>query len=130
MARYIASLDMSCFVMDYDHNAPSAEALAATHESFFRVVREAHPGLPILLVPRPDCDLAPEDAARRFAVLEATYRHAREQGDENVYLVQGRDLFGGEGRDGCTVDGCHPNDLGFYRMAECLYPILRKVLKG
>lgn len=39
-------------------------------------------------------------------------------GDENVYFVDGSHLFDGEMRDSCTVDGCHPNDLGFYRMAR------------
>ncbi|MFQ9872350.1 MAG: hypothetical protein ACLRVT_04860 [Oscillospiraceae bacterium] len=29
-------------------------------------------------------------------------------------------------RDACTVDGCHPNDLGFYRMAHTLRPVVGK----
>ena len=29
-----------------------------------------------------------------------------------------------------TVDGCHPNDLGFYRMYQAVLPVLRKVLKN
>ena len=36
MAEYIASLDMAAFVYDYDHNAPSAAHLQATHEKLYR----------------------------------------------------------------------------------------------
>jgi len=32
--------------------------------------------------------------------------------------------------DSCTVDGCHPNDLGFYRMAMGMLPSLKELLEG
>ena len=38
-AEYIASLDMSAFVYDYDHNAPSVEHLQNTHEKFYNIIR-------------------------------------------------------------------------------------------
>lgn len=31
------------------------------------------------------------------------------------------ELFGDNDRENCTVDGVHPNDLGFYRMAKKIY---------
>lgn len=40
MIDYINSLDMSVFVYDYDHNAPSAEHLKKTHKKMFDAVRE------------------------------------------------------------------------------------------
>lgn len=27
-------------------------------------------------------------------------------------------MFDGPYADGCTMEGCHPNDIGFYRMYE------------
>lgn len=33
------------------------------------------------------------------------------------------------GRDGCSADCCPPNDLGFYRMAERIAPVLQNRLK-
>ena len=39
MAYYIASLDMSVFVYDYDHNAPTVEHLKNTHEIFFKKIK-------------------------------------------------------------------------------------------
>ncbi len=128
MARYIASLNMSAFVLDYDHNAPTLEHLAATHERFFRIVREAQKDLPILLVSKPDFDSAPRENALRRNVILATYAHALEAGDAHVWYVDGEQLFGKSDHDMCTVDGCHPNDIGFLRMADTIEPILRRAL--
>ena len=46
MAKYIAGLDMSVFVMDYDHNAPDAQHLLDTHGRFFKIIREKKPIYP------------------------------------------------------------------------------------
>ena len=117
MAKYIAGLDMSCFVMDYDHNAGSPEFLEATHEPFFKLIREAHPKLPVVFVTRPDHRFD-ADSIKRKAVVLKTYSNAIEAGDKHVYFVNGERLFGEEDFDACTVDTSHPNDLGFYRMAK------------
>ena len=42
-------------------------------------------------------------------------------------VVTGSTIFGVDW-DLCTVDGCHPNDLGHYRMAMGILPILEKLL--
>lgn len=36
--------------------------------------------------------------------------------------------IGTRDRDACTVDTCHPDDPGFMRMAEAVYPVPEKVL--
>lgn len=120
MIEYVQGLDMSMFVYDYDHNAPDVEHLKNTHEKMFCAVRKAHPDVPVIFMSRPNFDTNRADAAPRRAVIFETYRNALEAGDHNVYLVDGERLFGGDCRDGCTVDGCHPNDLGFYRMADAV----------
>ena len=127
MAEYIAALDMSVFVMDYDHNAPTADHLEATHEPFFRIIRSAHPDLPVIFVSRPNVTLAEDD--RRRAIIKKTYDNAVAAGDWNVWFVDGRTLFGKADRNDCTVDGCHPNDLGFYRMAQAIEPAVKEALK-
>jgi hypothetical protein len=129
IANYIASLDMSVFVCDYDYNAPTAEHLAATHDKLYRKVRAAHPSLPIIFLTRPrphyrDIDL------RSFEVVKKTYEQAVTDGDKNVSFIDGRSLFAIAGTDG-TVDATHPNDLGFLsmasRIAEVLGPILETI---
>ena len=120
MIEYVQGLDMSMFIYDYDHNAPNLEHLRNTHEKMFRAVRKAHPDVPVIFMSRPNYDTNRADAAPRRAVIFETYKNALEKGDRNVYLVDGERLFGGDCRDACTVDGCHPNDLGFYRMADAV----------
>ncbi len=127
MAEYIAELDMSVFVLDYDHNAESAALLAATHEPFYKTIRKAHPDIPILMLSRPKFTLYAEEE-ERLSVIRATYDAARAAGDENVYLLTGKDLMALAGNEG-TVDGCHPNDLGFFSMAKAVGDVLEPLLK-
>ena len=93
--------------VSYTHlyNADSAEDLRRTHEPFFRIVRERHPDLPILLISKPNVDFDREESDRRRAVILDTYRRAKNRGDRRVYFIDGADLFGENDRDGCTVDG-------------------------
>ena len=124
---YLASLDPSIYVLDYDHNAPNAEYLQRTHYPLYQAIREKHPTTPIVFMSKPDCDYDP-NANERRAVIYETYRKAQENGDTNVSFIDGKTLFGENDRDCCTVDKCHPNDLGFYRMAQVVYPVLMKYL--
>lgn len=130
-AEYLAEFsEMSLFVMDYDHNSPSPEHLAETHEPFFKIIRKVRPDVPVLFLSRPDTDAEPEDSIRRRDIVRATYEIARKNGDTRVWFVDGHELFGRIGRAECTVDGCHPNTLGFLRMAERIYPVLQEMLEG
>ena len=127
MADYINTIDMSVFVFDYDHNAPTVEHLQRTHEPFFRRIRERHPLLPVVMLSRPGFDFDP-DAAQRRSVVRTTYEHALAAGDKNVYFIDGQTLFGDDDRAACTNDCTHPNDLGMYRMAKVIAPVIEGVL--
>ena len=129
IARYIASLDMSLFVYDYDYNAPSVEHLQATHEPFFRIIREAQPELPVVMISRFSGTWGADADARRD-VIRNTFLHAVQAGDHRVWFVDGHPLFGETDRDMCTVDTGHPTDIGFLRVADALEPLLRKILYG
>lgn len=128
MAEYIAQLEISVFVMDYDHNAKTKEELAATHQRFFQQIRKANPSLPVIMLSKPDFAKDPEDSAARREIIRNTYEQAKAEGDENVWFVDGELLFGSLMPDSCTVDGIHPNDLGFMRMAETVRPLLAEVI--
>lgn len=121
---YIAEKGASAFCYDYDYNAPNVEYLQKTHERFFLKIREKNPDLPIIMLSKHDC-WAPESAKRRD-IIETTYKNAVSSGDKNVYFIDGADLltFGD-----ATVDGCHPNDFGFYLMAKRIGDELEKILK-
>lgn len=128
MAELISQIEMSAFVMDYDHNAPSVEHLKETHENFFKIIRNAQPDLPIIIVSKPDFDSNVKVNDIRRRIIFETYKNAISHGDKNIYFVDGETLFGTQDRDACTVDGCHPNDLGFMRMAEHICPAIEKAL--
>jgi len=126
MVDYIKGLDMSLFVMDYDHNAPSIEHLEATHDKMFRAIRAAQPDLPILILPRPK--YFPNEVERKRAeIIYRTYLDAKAAGDENVYFITSRDLMNLVGDNG-TVDNCHPTDSGFFSMACAIAPVIEKIL--
>ena len=127
MAEYISGIDMSIFVYDYDHNAPSPEHLESTHEPFFKLIREKNPDLPVIMMTRPAITYTESDKRRREIVL-ATYQNALKAGDENVYFIDGEVFYGEHDRELCTVDKTHPNDLGFYRMAQVIEPVIKSIL--
>ncbi len=128
MADFIASLDMSLFVYDYDHNAPSAEHLAQTHEPFFQRIRAAHPSLPVLILTMPKERYTTEIERRQ--VIRRTYENAVRAGDTRVYFLDGETFYGDADRYCCSIDGIHPNDLGFYRMAQVIEPKIREILSA
>ena len=128
MAEYISNIDMSVFVYDYDHNAPTAEHLESTHEPFFKVIREKNPTLPIVMMTRPSITYSDEHKRRRD-IVRATYENALKAGDKNVYFIDGETFFGDSDRELCTLDRVHPNDLGFAKMASVVEPVIKAILE-
>ena len=126
MIQYVKNLDMSLFVYDYDHNAPTLEHLRKTHQKMFRAIRQAQPELPIVILSRPKYRLDSEEK-QRLDVIRSTYEAALAAGDRNVWFVEGPALMKYAKNDG-TVDGGHPNDLGFYSMAKVLEKPLKEIL--
>lgn len=129
VVEYMASLDMLVFVSDYDHNAPDAEHLRNTHYRMYETIRAAHPDVPYIMVSKPDFHPGTADEERRQIIIDS-FTKAKESGDKNVYFVDGARIFDGEFSDSCTVDGCHPNDLGFYRMAIKIGEAVELALKN
>ena len=128
MAEYLAGIDCSVFVCDYDYNAPTPEFLEKTHYNFYKAYRDKRKDVPIVFVSNPDTDENFLRAKERLKIIKNTYKTAIKEGDARVYFVDGKQLYGRADRENCTVDGTHPNDLGFYRMAKRLYRTLRPLL--
>ena len=80
------------------------------------------------MISKPDFDFDGKGADRRKVIIDSYYR-ARENGDRNVYFIDGETLFRGFGEDSCTVDSTHPNDLGFFRMAEAITAVLTRIIR-
>ena len=128
ICEYIAHMDMSIFVCDYDHNAYAPDHLKKTHLPLLRAVRAVQPDLPILVISAPDSLHKPERRYRR-EIIRGNVELLQSEGDQNIYFLDGITLFEGEDWDSCSVDGCHPNDLGFWRMAQKIEPHIKRMLK-
>lgn len=126
--EYMASLDYSIFVSDYDHNAPTPEHLEATHEKLYKAVRAKHPDVPYIMLTKPilyhKLDNAEND--RRREIIYATYQNALANGDKNVYFIDGKAIFKDIPTGDCTADSVHPNDLGMHIMANAIGKIIEE----
>ena len=123
---YMATIPCSLFVCDYDYNATTVEYLEETHYRLYEHFRAKQPTTPIIFISCPQ----PETAIRgweRIEIIKKTYQTAKEKGDKNIYFINGYDFFEGVDRISCTVDRCHPNDLGFYRMAQRIYKTMCEI---
>ena len=115
---YIDGIDMSVFVLDYDHNSPSPEDLEITQRKMYSQIRKNHPLIPIIMMSRPNYMLNDDDKKRRD-VVEKSYLDARASGDKNVYFFDGAKLTE-LSVDSGSADSVHPNDFGFASMAKAL----------
>lgn len=129
IAEYLATREMSAFVMDYDYNSTSLESLANTHYPFYKTVRRAHPDLPIVIVTHPYYHAEAENDKARKDVIRETVRRAAEEGDTRVEFVDSEAFFPLQMRDLYAVDALHPNDLGQFMMARAIYPALKRALQ-
>jgi hypothetical protein len=124
MAELIAGLDMSALVIDTTNT--SLEQKQARYEPFFREIRERRPDLPVVLGCRADYKHIAQHAARRQIVMD-TFGKAEQRGDKRTFFADIEKAFG-KHYQWCTVDGGHPNDLGFMHIAETYYPVLKRAL--
>ncbi len=126
IAGYMAGLSMSAFVSDYDHNAPNAEHLVNTHLKLYQTIREKHPDIPYIMLSKVDFDKGMRANIGRREVIRDTYRYAIDHGDQNVYFIDGEQVFSGPYRDLCVTDGTHPTDVGFALMADAIGDTLKR----
>ncbi|MCQ2426975.1 MAG: SGNH/GDSL hydrolase family protein [Clostridia bacterium] len=129
IVNYMADMDMSVFVSDYDHNAPNADYLKDTHRRMYEIIRDKNPDLPYIMLSRPDFIFSEKDSVKRRMIIEDTYRFARENGDKNVYYLDGDGICRGSEENDCTCDGTHPNDTGFAKMADSLGRIILHIMR-
>jgi len=106
LAEAISRLRLAGMVCDLGH-APNAP-------NFLRIIREAQPDLPILILSKTYSD---EKLSR--VLFDASDK-------KHTWFLDGRSIF--TDNDGCTVDGAHPNDLGFHLMYHAMLPRMRQML--
>lgn len=134
MARLISEIpDPACFILDYEGNANDGGILENTLPDFIDILRSKHKDIPVLVVSK--VRYARENFLRKEYEKLLYFRdfqmelvnEKRRNGDKNIHFFNGMDLLGTDFSE-CTVDGVHPTDLGFWRMADKLEPILRTLI--
>jgi lysophospholipase L1-like esterase len=135
LAHLIAQIEQpALLVLDFEANVGDPLVYQERLPEFIRIYREYHPEVPILVVSKiryarerfHTSALQLADERRRIA--RDTVEAYRSAGDANIQFFDGSDLLG-EDYEECTVDGVHPTDLGFIRMAYGLNPVLKKILQ-
>lgn len=126
MAEYIAHLPKSAFVLEYDHNDCSKpELLKLRHYDFYKTIRENNPELPIIIMSAPYSEKNKDMLKTSRQIVLETYEKANNNND-NVYFIDGMKIFG-DYNSCALVDGTHPNDFGFVKIAEAVLDILKEL---
>ena len=131
VAKLLAELDPAVYILDSLPNLDVAE-VGERVEPFVKTLRAAHPVTPVILVENVTYTNSAFVESRQVKVtganelLRKLYDKMKASGDKNVYYVPTTRLLGADGED--TVDGTHPTDLGFLRMAQGMTPVVRQAL--
>lgn len=131
VGEFLTELDPAVYVIDCLPNMTGLEVTARA-EPLVRQLRAARPQTPIVLVEDRTYSNAPflSDRQQRHELSRAALRKAfealLETGVNGLTYVEGETLLGDDRDD--TTDGSHPSDLGFFRHADALEPVLRSAL--
>ena len=131
IAELLAEIeDPAMYILDSEANSISAKKIRERVPRFLDILRRDHPDTPIVIVTK--VPYGPR-YSQELPILKEEFRKIylarKKAGDKNLYFVDGTNFWAQEDYSENTVDGAHPNDLGFARMAEKLKPILRGLLQ-
>ena len=124
--------DPGVFVMDNIPNG-SVELTLEKEAEFFRILRRAHPDVPVVFVENPNYpgmryDQGRDDfVSKKNEALHTVFDGLVAEGVKNIYLVEAMHMLG-EDNTG-TVEGVHFTDVGFISYANILGPVLKVLLK-
>lgn len=129
MLEYLTKLPASAYIYDYNYYSNRPERVLPPHLSIYEILRKANPLAVIMMVDKPCTIYSRSNYEARSAIMRASYEETIRRGDDLVGYLDGADFFGsGVEHDACVVDSDHPNDLGFWHMAQNLYEPLKTLL--
>ncbi len=130
VAHLLAELDPALTVIGPAPSLKEEFALSRL-ETFFGILRQAHPQTPVVFVSNAvyqDAWTSPlrfEPTQRANAAMQAVFHKLQSQ-HADVHFIDGTIMLGDDGE--AAVDGTHPTDVGFLRMAQALAPQLQEIL--
>ncbi|MGI8908087.1 MAG: SGNH/GDSL hydrolase family protein [Candidatus Sumerlaeaceae bacterium] len=123
MQALVADVEAAAYVLEPLPNM-TVDQVRERIPAFVKTLRAKHPTTPILLVENP---LYSTTATQNLA-LRDIFDKARKQGTKRLHYLYAEAQL--SGRENGTVDGVHPTDLGFLRMASVYEPMLKIMLSG
>ena len=132
LAQLIAQLnDISLIIIDYEANAN--KTIKNTLQQFVNTLREKHSLTPILVMSKiryadeTEGSFAYNQLISNRNFQKELVEERKLKGDKNIYFLDGSTILG-EDYFECTVDGVHPSDLGSFRIADALLPVIKNIL--
>jgi lysophospholipase L1-like esterase len=122
LADLLSELSPSVYILECLPNM-TTDMVKERVKPFVRTLRHAHPETPILLVE----NLLLRRGNPQNLALKKAYENMQKEGVKYLYYMRGDNQLAG--RENGTVDGVHPTDLGFFRMATAYAPELKAILK-
>lgn len=133
IAELMASVDdPGLYVLDYVPNA-SAEAIDEVGEQFFRIIRNAHPDVPVIFIedvifPHTIFDnKILEEVTKKNEAQKRLYKKLKKSGEKRIYYISAEGMIGDDGE--ATVDAIHFTDLGAMRYVDHVLPVIKRALR-
>lgn len=131
IAALLAELDPALFVLDCLPNLDEA-GVRERVGPLVETIRKARPDTPIMLVENityqnsPVVPASQKNTDSKNIALKEIHERLISSGVTGLHYFAGSGLLGADGE--ATVDGTHPTDLGFQRMADALLPAIQAAL--
>ncbi len=130
VAEVMADIDASCFIIDCLGNNGISK-LPDKLTFFYNAIRSKNSKAPIVLVEQTYYTYTLFNnktfnyIQRKNNILREFYNKTAKK-DKNLHYVEGYEKIGSD-MEG-TMDGSHVTDLGFWRMTQYMYPIIKKII--
>ena len=132
IAELMASVeDPGLYVLDYVPNA-SAQAIDEVGEQFFRIIRDAHPEVPVVFIedvifPHTIFDnKILEEVTKKNVAQKRLFKKLKKSGEKRIYYISAEGMIGDDGE--ATVDAIHFTDLGAMRYVDHVLPVIKRAL--
>lgn len=131
IADLLGTLNPAVFVLDPMPNM-GLDEIELRAKTFLKRLRKLRPETPFLLVedaPKTNGWIFRQkwmDNKKRWNAMRKVWKELKGEGENNIAYLKGNSLFGSDGE--ASIDSIHPGDLGYLRMTEHLYPVLKKIL--
>lgn len=133
IAELMASVeDPGLYVLDYVPNA-SADAIDQVGELFFRIIRDAHPEVPVVFIedvifPHTIFDnKILEEVTKKNVAQKRLFKKLKQSGEKRIYYISAEGMIGDDGE--ATVDAIHFTDLGAMRYVDHVLPLIKRALR-